>query len=155
MISNSTTGQQVTTERDAHYIRILVENNGRQIANQCRAYLVNVEKWNDKKNKFEQSIYCDSLQLAWSAQGNNADAFRPIDLPPNIKQFIDVFSTAEKQADYDIKLKTRLNRYVNLFQEHGKLRYTVQVSGDNVKPKTTKIIFIWNGKWDDFSVNSG
>lgn len=152
-VANSQQNKSYRQVRDAHYVRVLAINEGRQIANQCRPYLVNVEKWNEKSNEFKQTIYCDSLQLAWSAKGNNEDAYRPLDLPPNINQFIDILSTSSTEAEYDIKLNPKLMRYVDLFKEHGKYRYTIQVSGDNIKPITTKIIFSWNGNWNNFSVS--
>jgi hypothetical protein len=139
--------------RDAHYIRILAVNTGRQIANHCRAYLVGIERWDNKSNRFEPTIYCDSLQLAWSAQGNS-DGYRPLDLPPKINQFIDILSTSCGEANYDMKTNPKLMRYVDLFKEYGKYQYTIQVAGDNFKPSIIKIIFVWNGVWNNFSVSS-
>lgn len=138
--------------REAHYIRVLAVNKGRQIATHCRAYLVNVEKWNEASNKFEPTTYCDSLQLAWSAQARPTDAYRPLDLPPKINQFIDILSTSSPEAEYDIKVYPKLMRYVDLFKDHGRYRYTIQVTGDNIKPKSIKIIFTWCGDWNNFSV---
>jgi hypothetical protein len=140
--------------RDAFYIRVLAVNKGRQIASKCRPYLVNVEKWNETVKKFEPTIYCDSVQLAWSARGSNEEAYGPLDLPRNINQFIDILSTSSTENEYDIKLKPKLMRYIDLFKEHGKYRYTIQVSGDNIKPITTNIIFIWSGDWNHFSVSA-
>ncbi len=111
-------------------------------------------KWNEKSKKFEPTIYCDSIQLTWSARVSKEDAYRPLDLPRDINQFVDILSTSSTEADYDIKLNPKLERYVDLFKEHGKYRYTIQVSGDNIKPITTKIIFSWNGIWNKFSVQS-
>ena len=78
--------QAAFTVTDAHNVRVKVLNTGRQIAKQCRAYLVNVERWSESTSKFEPTIYCDSLQLAWSARGN--EAYHPLDAPRDINQFI-------------------------------------------------------------------
>jgi hypothetical protein len=146
----------IHTVTDAYYIRVRVTNTGRQIAKQCRAYLVKVEKWNKSTSKFEPTIYCDSLQLAWSARGTTVEeAYRPLDLPKLINQFVDILSTRKIEAGYKIETNPTLKRYAKLFKEHGKFRYTVQVSGDNVPPVSTKVIFDWNGNWESFAVNAG
>ncbi len=140
---------------EAHYVRVKVLNTGRQIAKQCRAYLVNVEKWNTSTDKFEPTIYCDSLQLAWSARANIEEAFRPVDMPKDISQFVDIVSTRRPESDYKVMTNTHLYRYEPLFKEHGKFRYTVVVSGDNVKPVSAKVVFEWGGDWDNFAVSAG
>jgi hypothetical protein len=140
---------------DAHYVRVKVLNTGRQIAKQCRAYLVNFEKWNTSTGEFEPTIYCDSLQLAWSARANTKEAYLPLDMPRDINQFIDIVSTRRPESDYKIMVYLRLYRYEPLFKEHGKFRYTVLVSGDNVKPVSTKVVFEWSGDWHNFAVRVG
>jgi hypothetical protein len=142
-------------DRDAHYVRVRVLNTGRQIARQCCAYLVKVEKWNESNGEFEPTIYRDSLQLAWSAKANTDENYRALDLPKDVPQFIDIVSTRKPEIDYEIKTKPHLYRYESLFKEHGKFQYTVLVSGDNAKPKSTKIIFEWSGDWDNFEVTAG
>jgi hypothetical protein len=139
---------------DAHYVRIKVLNKGRQIAKQCRSYLVNVEKWKSKTGKFEPTIYCDSLPLPWSARTNTID-YPALDMPRDINQFIDILSTRSSESDYKIMVQPRLYRYESLFKEHGKFRYTVLVSGDNFKPISAKVVFDWRGDWDNFFVTAG
>jgi hypothetical protein len=140
---------------DAHYVRVRVLNTGRQVAKQCRAYLVNVEKWDESIDDFGPTIYCDSLQLAWSAQTNNITAYRALDIPKGIPQFIDLISTRQGDSNYRIKTELHLNRYKDLFEELGKFRYTVLVAGDNAEPKSREIIFEWMGDWDIFIATAG
>jgi len=140
---------------DAHYIRLKVQNTGRQIAKQCCAYLVKFEKWNTSIGEFEPTIYCDSLQLAWSARATIKEAFLPLDIPIDINQFIDIVSTRRSESDYKIMVYPPLYRYEPLFKEHGKFRFTVLVSGDNIKPISTKVIFEWSGDWHNFDVRAG
>ncbi|MFH1701246.1 MAG: hypothetical protein ABIE07_11735 [Candidatus Zixiibacteriota bacterium] len=149
------TDTKETGGADAHYVRIKVLNTGLQNAKQCRAYLVNVEKWNTSTGKFEPTIYCDSLQLAWSARGDTQKAYLPLDMPREIKQFIDIVSTRSTKSDYKIMTDPHLYRYEPLFKEHGKFRYTLQVSCDNVKPVSAKVVFEWSGDWDNFAVSAG
>ena len=154
-IKNPNVPEGVTyAQTDAFYIRLLAENSGRQIAKQCRAYLINVERFNAETNKFEQTIYSDSIRLAWSARGTREEAYQPLDLPPNVKQYVDVVSTRKIDRNYKIEIHPGLLRYQELFEEHGKFRFTIQVSGDNVKPVTSKLIFEWAGDWENFSARS-
>jgi hypothetical protein len=149
------TDTKETGGTDAHYVRVKVLNTGRQIAKQCRAYLVNVEKWNTSTGKFAPTIYCDSLQLAWSARANTEEAYRPLDLPRDINQFIDIVSTRRPESGYKVMTNPHLYRYEPLFKEHGKFRYTVLVSGDNVKPVSVQVVFEWSGDWHNFAVSAG
>ena len=137
---------------DAHYIRVRVLIKGFGIAKQCRAYLVNVEKWSESTSKFEPTIYCDSLQLAWSAQ---EEAYRALDIPKGVPQFIDIVRILRGAKNYEILTKLHLNRYQALFDEEGKFQYTVLVSSDNAKPKSKKVIFDWSGDWENFEVTAG
>ena len=155
-IQNPNVPEGVTyAQTDAFYIRVLAVNTGRQIAKQCRAYLINVERFNTDTNRFEQTIYSDSIRLAWSARGTHEEAYQPLDLPPNVKQYVDVVSTRRIEVNYKIEIYPDLLRYQDLFEEHGKFRFTIQVSGDNVKPATTNIIFEWNGNWENFVARTG
>jgi hypothetical protein len=54
-------------ELEAQYIRIRVRNIKSHLARSCRAFLVNIEKQNEK-GVFKQTQYSDSIQLEWSAQ---------------------------------------------------------------------------------------
>ena len=140
---------------DAHYVRARVLNIGGQIAKQCRAYLVNFEKWNRSTGKFEPTIYCDSLQLAWSARANTVEAYRPVDMPRHVPQFIDIVSTRKTEKDYKVMTDPHLYRYEDIFKEQGKFRYTVLVSADNVNPASVKVVFEWSGDWHNFAVSAG
>jgi len=135
----------------ASYIRIKVINTKPALAKGCRAYLVNVEKQKDD-GKFYDTIYCDSIPLAWSARGDQR--FLPVDIPKDVNQFVDLISTREISSDYNPELQFHLYRYVDLFKEHGKFKFTVQVSGENVDPVFINVFFTWNGSWDKYSCES-
>lgn len=155
-ITNPNVPEGVThAQTDAFYIRVLAVNTGRQTAKQCRAYLINVERFNTDTNGFEETIYSDSIRLAWSARGTSEEAYLPLDLPPNVKQYVDVVSTRKIETNYKIEIYPGLLRYQELFEEHGKFQFTIQVSGDNVKLATTKVIFEWNGDWENFIARRG
>jgi len=132
----------------ARYIRIKVTNTKSALAKGCRAYLVKVEKCHDDGN-FHETIYCDSISLAWSCRGDQR--FLPVDIPKGVNQFVDLLSTREISNDYKPEIQFFPYRYRNLFKEHGTFRFTIQVSGENVNPVFIKVMFAWNGAWDQYS----
>jgi hypothetical protein len=137
---------------EAEYIRIKVTNKKRIIAKGCRAYLIAVEKA-DESGDFKPTIYSDSIPLAWSCR--DKQAYDPLDLPRGVAQFIDVVSTRSVSQDFKAEIKLIPFRYLALFKEHGAFRFTVLVSGENLKPIFIKIVFRWSGLWDRYEASMG
>ena len=71
------------------YIRVRVVNVRRAMAKYCKAYLINIERWDDVQNKFVPSGLKDSIQLAFSCK-IEGEEFEGIDLAKGANQFIDV-----------------------------------------------------------------
>ena len=136
----------------AYYIRVKVTNIRRAVAKDCKVYLVNVEK-EDDNGKFKPTIYCDYIPLAWSCQ-NMGEQYRGIDLNKGVNQFADVITTREISSVFYPPLKLFPFRYQEIFSQKGTFRFTVQVTSANTEPKTIKIVFHWDGKWDKFQVYS-
>lgn len=140
-------------EREAIYIRIRVENTKRRLAKQLKAYLVNVETKNNN-DKFEQSIYADSIQLAWSCSPSIETRLDPIDLPKGLDKYADIVATDSISNRYDFQIFPFPFRYEQLFDNEPKtLRLTILVAGDGVNPEKIKLIFTWKGQWNNFEVN--
>ena len=141
---------------EAYYIRVKVTNKKRILARDCRAYLINIEK-KDGKGDFLPTIYCDSIQLAWSLQ-NQGEQYRGIDIAKDVNQFVDIIKTTKTRNDANSfypQIMVTPFRYENLFGETGTFRFTIQVSAANADPKNIKLIFDWGGVWDDFKVEKG
>jgi hypothetical protein len=136
------------SQHQAFYIRLKVVNSSSRLAKACRAYLVRVEKQVD--GKFGPTIYCDSIQLAWSVR--EGQAFAAIDLPPDVPQFVDVVSTRSISKQFRPLISAIPMRYEALFWETGVFRFQVLVSGDGVKPVRTQLVLHWDGIWDKFRV---
>jgi hypothetical protein len=137
--------------REAEYIRVKVTNAKPAIAKSCRAYLVAVEK-SDESEPFKPTIYCDSIPLAWACK-DEGEKFGALDLPRGVVQFVDVISTRSVSRDFWPHLKFVPQRYVGLFAKHGVFRFTIQVSGEDVKPAFIKIAFRWAGVWDKYEAH--
>ena len=139
----------VTSHHEARYLRVKVTNERRAIAKHCRVFLTGIEK-TDADSIFRPTAYCDSIPLAWSCQNEN-ERFEPLDIPNGVSQFADVIST-RSLAGADQSFRPEINvtplRYLELFKEQGTYRFSVLVSGENVKPVSIKIQFGWHGTWD-------
>lgn len=137
----------IHSTHEAEYVRIKVINTATALAKACRAYLVRVEK-QDAEGEFRSTLYCDSIPLAWSCR--EQDTHGSLDLPNGVAQFIDLISTRSISSDYRVEIKPLPFRYVALFQETGTFRFTIQVSGENVKPVFLSVVFGWKGVWNDY-----
>jgi len=135
---------------DARYIRVKVTNTTKIIAKNCRAYLINIEKW-DGKDNFMPTGYYDSIQLAWSCQGW-MDRWRGLHICKGVNQYVDVLVTRNTSEAFDPQIMCKPFRYLKLFKEKGKFLFTTQVSADRADPKIIKLEFDWNGTWDGFVV---
>jgi hypothetical protein len=145
------TGVPVPNIYEADYIRIKVTNTKPFIAKNCLAYLIGIEK-PDNSGTFTPTIYGDSIPLPWSCRGE--EAYGPLDLPRGIVQFIDVVSTRSISNDFTPAIRPIPYRYIGLF-EKGIFRFSVQVSGENVKPVSIKIVFRWTGAWNQYEASLG
>jgi hypothetical protein len=131
---------------DALYVRIKVVNTRSSLAKSCRAYLVNVER-KDSSGRFEPTEYCESLQLAWSSQAEQA--FGAFDLPRDVPYFVDIFSTRSTNRAFSLATKATPLRYQQMLLTPGVYRFTVVVSGDEVKPAAIRPAVSWTGAWDE------
>ena len=136
-------------EHEAIYVRIKVENYRSTLAKSCRAYLVNIER-KVKSGDFDQTEYCDSMQLGWAYQKNRR--FDAIDLPRKVSHFVDIISTRPTSSGFKLETKVIPLLYKKMLVTPGVYRFTIIVSGDGVKPAHIKPIVSWNGNWDQ--VNS-
>lgn len=117
------------------------------MARNCRAYLVAIEKAEDS-GRFVSTVYSDALLLAWSCR--EEDSFDPIDLPSRVPHYFNILSTRGISNNYRLEIEKTPYRYLKLLSEIGTYRFTIMVSGENVKPEGIRIIFHWNGVWDKY-----
>ncbi|MDD5567613.1 MAG: hypothetical protein PHY88_00125 [Candidatus Omnitrophica bacterium] len=153
----------------AYYIRVKVTNNKNITAQNCKAYLVNIEKLNTE-SIFKSTIYCDSIPLAWSCQ-NIGEQYEGININKGVNQFVDIVTTRHLVTEGDIfypkmqqpdnsdilypQIKLLPFRYESIFKEKGTFRFTIQVTSANADPRNIRIVLVWNGKWDKFDVLQG
>jgi hypothetical protein len=134
-----------SVEYEALYVRVKVINRGSHIAKSCRPYLVAIDRLGPS-GTWDPTDYCESLQLAWSARGD--ERFTPLDLPKDVPHFIDVLSTNSLDHNLVPEIVVVPFRYEQLFTAPGEYRFTVLVAGDGVKPASMSIAVKWTGQWD-------
>lgn len=136
---------------DAHYIRIKVVNKENHLAKKCYAYLIGIQRENEVGN-YVPTEYVDSIGLPWSCRVEGTE-YQPLDIPKGVSQFIDLISTKKSDPkSYTPRIQVIPQRYVGLYSDPGKFRFTIQVAGENFDPVTIRIVFCWKGNWDDFEV---
>jgi hypothetical protein len=75
----------------ARWIRVKVENEKKRLAKGCRAYLVRIESKSPDSSEWVDTIYVDSIQLAWACR-KEEDKYASVELPFGVAQYIDVVS---------------------------------------------------------------
>jgi len=135
------------------YIRVRVNNASTVIAQKCKAYLVSVERGVD--SDFAPTFYCESMPLAWSCQSPGKE-YDSLDIPKGVNQYIDLIETNSNFGQQIIpKIMVIPFRYIDLFKDKGKYRFTVLLTGENVEPVYIKVVFDWQGVWDQFTAIEG
>jgi hypothetical protein len=137
---------------DTYYIRAKVTNEKKIIARSCKVFLINIEE-KDEYGKFLSTIYCDSIQLAWSCQDyTKGEQWQGIDLAKGVNQYVDLITTRSINESFDPQLKVKPLRYLDLFRKSGAYRFTIQVCGSDADPEIIKLVFEWNGVWNKFKI---
>jgi hypothetical protein len=140
---NPRDGRCIVDSPQCRWARVSVINNGQIHLRQCQAFVSNVEQkrglfWGDTTPKFS-----DSLALEWAVTG-----YDPRDLPRKIPFFANILVSEDTKNELWLTVYDwGPERLRKIFTEHGRYRITVTVTGDQVKPKTTKIIVRWKGNW--------
>ena len=112
--------------------------------------MINVEK--KENSNYVRTLYADSIQLAWSCRINGTE-LNAVDLPHGIVQYVDLIATNNTNNSYRPQIKPFPFRYEKIFSnEKQSLRFTIQVSGEDMDPVLVKVVFCWKEKWDTFDV---
>jgi len=127
----------------ATYLRIRATNTSFRLAKQCRAFLTDVKRL-DEAGKPVKTVYCDSIQLAWSVREGDA-RFGPQDLAQDVPYFFDLASFYDGTDQVYPRTLALPYRYESIFQGAGGYLFTVVLSGDGVKPTKVVVSVHWTG----------
>ena len=143
-------GEPIHKMRKAYYVRAKVTNTKAYEAENCKAYLINIQKL-DENNILRPTIYCDRIPLAWSCQ-NIGEQYNGLNINFKSSQFVDIVTTRENFKQFFPQIKLSPHRYISIFNETGKFVFTIQVTASNASPKDINLCFEWNGHWDKFKI---
>ncbi len=138
------------------YVRVKVINKKKTLAKDCRAFLINIEK--EENEKFVQTIYADSLQLAWSCQTDQM-RYSAIDLSYGMNLYCDILKTTSADpsnaASFHPQVCFLPVRYndEHLFYLPGKYRLTIQVTSSNANPIKMYLLLQWNCDNQNFIID--
>ena len=138
------------------YVRAKVINKKKHLAKDCRAFLINIEK--EDNGNFVQTVYADSLQLAWSCQIDQM-RYSAICLSYGVNLYFDIFRTTSTDPPNAASFHPLANalplRYndENLFFLPGKYRLTIQVTSSNANPIKMCLILQWKCDCQDFIID--
>jgi hypothetical protein len=105
-------------------------------------FLTNVERADDK-GRFRQTVYCDSIPLAWAVREMEG-SFKAEDLARGVSHFVDLASFRDHSPKFRVHVSAMPLRYESLFGP-GIFRFTVRVAGDGVKAAEIKVRIEWTG----------
>lgn len=134
-------------QRVVMYARLRVTNVKPRIAQDVRAWLVNVEEQVD--GEFQPTIFRDSMPLIWSYNAEVDSA----DMPQSVSRHVDVVRIQSDLPGYEPCLRAhdgtvlRPLRFKPLFERYGVFRFTVLVSAQDVAPQQVKLVIRWDGNW--------
>jgi hypothetical protein len=93
--------------------------------------------------------FIEPLVLEWAAMPDEVK-YKPQQIPQKIELYANFLASS---ATSDDKNKLRLSVYhlpdrlKDIFAEYRRYQLTITVTGDQVKPKTERIIVNWTGNW--------
>jgi hypothetical protein len=135
---------------NSYYIRISVTNENRTPAKSCRVFLTNIET-QVLEGEFEPTDYDDTLQFAWAGQRKGHE-YTGIDLPKGIKLYLNLLTTVENDEKFYLHLQRVPMKYAELFRKKQLFSFDILVTSANMNPQKARMLFQWNGSWDDFKV---
>lgn len=134
--------------RVVFYARLCVTNVKRRIAEECQAWLVNVEELN-VEGRFDSTSFRDSVPLIWSY---DAEA-ETVDIPQGIKRYVDLVRIQHDVPGFEPQVRSHsgevltILKYQPIFSKNGVYRLTVLVSAQEVRPQMIKAIVTRSDNW--------
>jgi len=133
-------------ETPTYHVRVRVRNSKSRTARNCCAYLVAIQKQNER-GRFLPVSYHDSIPLLWS-YGSGPTA----DIPGGVNLHFDVFATLESSTFIQPRLSSMPHQYEEFFMENGVFIYDIVLTADGIRAARISLKVEWNGQWDNFTV---
>jgi hypothetical protein len=136
-----------TTGVMAKYIRVLAKCTSRVgvTANRCKPFLTKIEKRDPALNGYRE-LHHDPLPLNWAYIGD-----QQLDIHPEMEFYFDVAEVNSAQNLLRPQTTIAPETWAALLREPGTYRFSVVLSGENIRPVPLSIEFEWKGSFDSLT----
>jgi hypothetical protein len=142
-------GQCIAEASETRWARLSVKNSGKIHLKECQALVTKIEQERNGIWEHTDPQFIEPLVLEWAAMPDEVK-YKPQQIPQKIELYANFLASS---ATSDDKNKLRLSVYhlpdriKDIFAEYRRYQLTITVTGDQVKPKTERIIVNWTGNW--------
>ncbi len=131
----------------AKYIRVLAKCSSRigLTANRCKPFLTKIEKHDPVANTYRE-LHHDPLPLNWAYIGD-----LQLDIHPKMEFYFDVAEVNSAQNLLRPQTTIAPETWAKLLREPGRYKFSVVLSGENIRPVPLTIEFDWKGSFDSLT----
>jgi hypothetical protein len=133
-----------------YWVRIVVQNNGGAIAENCEAHLTGIDRWNGRE--WISEPFPGRHRLIWSYAPPP-----PVDIPKGERNTVDVFHCNAQSRRTEIQFADAIPLPVISGLKNGeKYRFAILISAKDAEPKSVGLGVLWRDPWpgdfnpDDF-----
>lgn len=133
----------------AKYIRVLAKCSSRigVTASRCKPFLTKIEKLDPGMNNYRE-LHHDPIPLNWAYVGDQA-----VDIHPKMEFYFDIVEVNSAQNLLMPQTTIAPVTWTALLREPGRYRFSVVLSGENIRPVQRTIEFEWKGSFDLLTEN--
>ncbi len=133
----------------AKYVRVLAKCSSRiaTTAKSCRPFLTRIERFDSTIGDYK-ILHDDPIPLGWSFIGNQS-----LDIDREMDFYIDVVAVNNNDNRLTPQTIVDAETFANILKENGRYRFSIAVSGTNIRPARQRIEFEWKGSFDSLTEN--
>lgn len=142
--------RDVHVNKMGNFVHVTVRNRGWLEAKSCQGSLINVEQMNSNDTFCSHPGFRGPVVLKWSGEGD----FGPRNIGHKLSRGLDVCYVHEGINTLHA-FTQKFPRGIQTDFPHGTYRFTIRVSGENVRAITERYIIHWDGSWEDLTIEPG
>lgn len=131
-------------EVEAKYIRVSAKCSSRigVTANRCRPFLTRIEYQESDTNGYKE-LHRDPIPLNWAYIGD-----QELDIHPQMEFFFDVVAVNSNEKQLRPQTTEKPLIWAKLLEGAGRYKFTVVLSGENIKPVALTLEFEWKREFE-------
>ena len=132
-----------------YFCHIMVKNDGKDVAKNCRGRIINIQVENDNGLFEKHEFFSAPMVLKWAHESD----FKPKEIEPDIPRRLDLCYGMQTHPDSliiftDHKPDGNLKIY-----PPGKYRITIRIDSENAKTTDRDFIVNFNGSWNQIEMS--